>query len=424
MQQHPVQVFPLYKWLRIAIINLLIVATLGVAMRYKIIYPLPWFDQKHLLHAHSHFGFYGWISQALYTLLVSYVARRTDYNTVRKYNKLLVLNLVAAYGMLLSFPFQGYGPVSISFSLLSVLVSYWFTIQYWSDLKKVQTSVTHHWFKWGLLFNIISSLGTFALAYMMANQIANQHGYLASIYFFLHFQYNGWFFFIAMGLFSNKLFENGVSNARLRRVFRCFVWACVPAYLLSVLWLNIPMWVYVIVVASAIIQVVGWARMLVIIKEHIPLFKKRLSPLSRWLLGLSGIALSIKLILQLGSVIPSLSKLSYAYRPIIIGYLHLMLLGVITLFIFGYIMAYRIVIPKKKAWFGLILFVVGVLLNELILLVQGVTYMNYLPIPYLNEGLLGAAVIMLSGLMMTAFLMREPLEGEQIMWRSRVGEGE
>ncbi|RYG49866.1 MAG: hypothetical protein EOO01_11950, partial [Chitinophagaceae bacterium] len=100
-------VFPLYRWLKISLFNLLIVAFLGLTMRYKIAFSLPFVDQKYLLHAHSHFAFTGWITQALMAIMVSYIFRRTGYETVKKYTPILITNLIASYGMLLSFPFQG-----------------------------------------------------------------------------------------------------------------------------------------------------------------------------------------------------------------------------------------------------------------------------------------------------------------------------
>lgn len=412
--------FPLYKWLRIALINLVIVAIFGITMRYKILYSLPLVNQKHLLHAHSHFAFYGWISQVMLTLFVSYIHRRTNYETVKKYTPVLIANLICAYGMLISFSIQGYGIFSISFSILSIFVIYYFTIIYWRDLKKIKPVLTHKYLKLALIFNIISSVGAFALAWLMATNTANQRAYLASIYYFLHFQYNGWFFFAAMGLFSNKLYEEGVDEYKLKRVFWAFALSCIPAYFLSVLWLPMPTWVYIIVVISAVLQVYGWGVMLVIIKSQLSLLRSKLSPLARWMLTFAGFALTIKLLLQLGSVIPSLSTLSYSFRPIIIGYLHLVLLGVFTLFILGYMFAYRIVIPKKKAWWGVIIFTIGVILNELILLLQGVTYMGYFPLPYMNESLLGASLIMLTGLLFIVIMMREPLESEKIPWQPKI----
>ncbi len=56
---------PEQKWIKICFINLLIVALLGVTLRYKIAFSLPFVDQKHLLHGHSHFAFAGWITQII-----------------------------------------------------------------------------------------------------------------------------------------------------------------------------------------------------------------------------------------------------------------------------------------------------------------------------------------------------------------------
>lgn len=58
------------KWLGWGLFNLAIVAFYGVTMRYKIAFDFPFFDQKNLLHAHSHFAFSGWISQILYAGLM------------------------------------------------------------------------------------------------------------------------------------------------------------------------------------------------------------------------------------------------------------------------------------------------------------------------------------------------------------------
>ena len=195
----------LRKWLGISFFNLLIVASLGVILRYKIAFYLPFVDQKHLLHGHSHFAFAGWITQALMVLLVHYLNTKNIEKITQKYNWLLYANCITAYGMLIGFIYQGYGLFSILFSTLSIFVSYFFAIMYWRDLNKLTiTNTTHLWFKASLLFSVISSIGTFALVYMMANKIMLQHWQLGSIYFYLHFQYNGWFMFACIGLIVSK----------------------------------------------------------------------------------------------------------------------------------------------------------------------------------------------------------------------------
>ena len=389
------------KWLRLSLFNLLLVAILGVIMRYKIIYPLPWVDQKNLLHAHSHFAFAGWITQALMSLLVSYLFQKGDGGVLTRYRPVLYANLITAYGMLVTFPFMGYKFPSIAFSTLSIFTSYWFAVKYWRDLNKLKLKSTSIlWFKAAVVFNAVSSLGAFSLAYMLAAKHIHPDQYLASIYFFLHFQYNGWFFFSCMGLLSYQFNKMGVRENKLRKIFLLFVTACVPAYFLSALWLPIGQVIYILVVISVFLQLAGWILMLQTVRKTMAIIKKHVPVFSRWLFGLSAIALTIKLLLQSGSVIPSLSQFAFGFRPIIIGYLHLVLLGVISLFIIAYVIAFKIIFLNTKTKAGVIVFVIGIIINEILLMIQGIADMSYIPLPLVNQLLLVAAFVLLAGVLL------------------------
>ena len=289
---------PVRRWVSIALFNLLIVACIGVVLRYKILYPLPIVDQKHLLHGHSHFAFVGWISQAIMTMLVIYLENKTAEPAYKRYKWLLYTNLLTAYGMLITFPIEGYGLYSIIFSTASIFVSYIFGITYWRDLnRQKKEEPAHLWFKASLLFNAVSSLGAFALAVMMVKRVVFQNAYLAAEYFYLHFQYNGWFFFSCMGLFTGVIHRLGFESKLLRRIFWVFSFAFVPAYFLSALWMDLPVWVYILVVISAIAQVIGWAGLVYMLKKKWLLLRNELSPTESWVLLFSAIALLIKLLL-------------------------------------------------------------------------------------------------------------------------------
>ena len=387
------------KWIKITFINLFVVALLGVIMRYKIAYALPFIEQKNFLHAHSHFAFTGWITQALMTLMIAYLAKHAAENILKKYKWLLLSNLIAAYGMLFSFPWEGYGIVSIIFLTMSIFVSYVFAFIFWKDLhKRKEKSVSSYWFKAALIFNVISSFGAFFLSYMMANKIHHANWFLASTYYFLHFQYNGWFFFACMGLLCEQLKFN-ISFSLQKKVFRLFALACIPAYFLSALWLPIPAWVYVVVILAAAAQLLGWILIVKTIVYNKPAVFQNLPGKTKWLFILPATALSIKLLLQLGSTIPFLSKLAFGFRPVVIGYLHLMFLGVISLFIIGYCKMNKFIITGKTGNAGILIFVLGIILNEIFLMIQGLSYMNYITVPYINEWLLGAAIIMFGGIL-------------------------
>lgn len=391
-------VSPVHRWVRVSLLNLLIVASLGVVLRYKILYPLPFVDQKHLLHGHSHFAFAGWITQAIMTLLVTYLARQRGDIIYKKYKWLLYGNLLTAYAMLIAFPIEGYGLYSIIFSTASIFVSYAFAVLMWRDLNRLeQKTPTHLWIKAAVVFSALSSLGAFALAIMMVERIVFQNAYLAAEYFYLHFQYNGWFFFGCMGLLSEVLRKIDVSPKLLTQIFWLFACAAVPAYFLSALWMDLPVWVYILVVLAAIAQVAGWIKIVIQLKNKWTVIKNTLPLTAKWIMGFSAVALTAKLLLQLGSTIPSLSDLAFGFRPIVIGYLHLVLLGVITLFLLSYFFAGEYIQANKKTSFAVFLFATGVIINEILLMVQGVSAMSYTGIPFINELLFATAIILFSG---------------------------
>lgn len=388
---------PLHRWLKIVLFNLLLIAAIGLVLRYKITYSLPFIDQKHLLHGHSHFAFAGWISQAIMTLMVAYLAGQNGNIVYKKYRWLLWGNLLTAYGMLITFPIQGYGLFSIIFSTASIFTGYVFVWVYWKDLNRLTVKHTAHlWFKTALFCNAVSSLGAFALAVMMVKKIIHQNWYLGAQYFYLHFQYNGWFFFACMGLLTAKIFA-GVPGKILNKIFRLFAAAIIPAYFLSALWMDIPLWIYALVIIAAVTQVTGWVYMIVLIRKVLPSLKHSLPVTARWLFILSAAALTVKLLLQLGSTVPALSTLAFGFRPIVIGYLHLVLLGVITLFLIGYMFAESIITINKKAIAGAGIFAGGIIINEVFLMTQGVAALDYINIPFINESLLVAALIMFTG---------------------------
>ena len=396
-------------WLKFSLINLLVVALIGLLMRYKIGFEFPFFDQKHLQHSHSHFAFSGWISHTLMVLMISFLEKKGIWQETlgtgfKKYNSILVANLVCAYGMLIFFIIEGYGFFSILFSTSSIIVFCVFAFYFIKDLKLLPAdNLSKNWFKAALFFAIFSSFGTFALAYMMVTKNIHQEEYLASIYYYLHFQYNGWFFFACMGLLFSFLDLKASENPFYATVFKLFFLSCIPAYFLSTLWWDLPIWTYILTVIAAFLQVYAWFRFLIILVktkqdwiENHPFFL-------RYILLFVGFSLSVKFLLQLGSTIPALSQLAFGFRPIVIAYLHLVLLAILSLFLLFYIYANHLIHFNKQIKIGVIVFSIGVLLNEMILAIQGITSFSYTVIPYVNEMLFAIAIILVSGIGITAF---------------------
>ncbi len=389
--------FNIKFWLKISLINLLIVASLGVLMRYKIGFDFPYFSQKNIQHAHSHFAFAGWITHALYVLMIHFVLKKLPQNDTKNYKLLIVANLICSYGMLFSFSYQGYSILSIIFSTITIIIACFFTFYYYKDLKEIDNSnPSKPWFKAALLFNLISSIGTFYLAYMMASRNFNEHWYLASVYFYLHFQYNGFFIFSCLGLFfseCNTLFPQFKYN---KLFFKLFYVSFIPAYFLSTLWAKLPVWLYIITVIAAFTQVFAWFK---IIKAIMLALKSgsTLNKFQSYLILFVGIAFTVKLLLQLGSTIPSVSDLAFGFRPIVIAYLHLVLLGVISAFILAFIYTFNLIVVNKLTAIAFSVFLIGIFLNELVLGIQGVAAFSNIVVKFVNEVLFGVALLLLLG---------------------------
>lgn len=385
-------------WIRWSLLSFLIVSLFGATMRYKIGFEFPYFDQKNLQHAHSHFAFSGWITQTLWVFLVLLIKNNLSGNRIKTYNTILLANLICSYGMLVSFTIQGYDIFSITCSSLSIILSIVFVFSYLQDIKFINPQAGNY-IKAALCFNIISALGTAALCYMMATKQISQHYYLSSVYWYLHFQYNGWFLFASIGLFIAYVKHIMPNYNHSKNIFYLWVFSCLPAFGLSVLWLHIPLWLYIIIIAASVAQLIAWVIFLVELKKHAFINKQNFFNTSNLIFIIIGIAITIKLLLQLGSTIPEVSKLAFGFRPIVIAYLHLVFLLIISLFLVNYLIIKKLIILNTYTIIGLILFITGIILNEVVLTVQGIASFSYTIIPYVNTMLFIVSVLIFSGLL-------------------------
>lgn len=378
-----------YKgWVLVLIANLFLVALLGVLMRYKIAFSLPFFEQKHLQHAHSHFAFTAWISQALYLSLIHFLERGTLIKA-KVYNRILLANVILSVGMMISFILKGYHISSNTFSFLIVINSLLFTYYFVRDSKRiVKLSEVKNWFYAALFFNFLSMFGTFYLAYMMMNKMYVQELQLASVYFYLHFQYNGWFLFSCIGLMIFQL-SKVLPLKNLNVIFWIFFISSIPNYFLSILWLKIPETLYFIVVIAAFAQLLAWCYLLYQIYKNKLLLNESNDAFFKVIVWMLTLAFTLKLCLQLASTIPYISHLAYSLRPIVIAYLHLVLLVIISTFLLQYI--YKSIL-KINISTPLLYFVVFVLLNEILLGMQGFAGVFMVNIPNIQYYLLMASI--------------------------------
>ena len=386
-------------WLKFSVFNFLIVALLGVTMRYKILYSMPFLDQKHLQEAHSHFAFYGWITNVIYVLILNYMHKINAQIDLKKYEKLIVVNLIASFTMLGAFLYGGYFWASIAGSTVALLCSFVFFFFFLRDAKKIQDS-SKLWFLAGLFFAVISSVGVFNLGYMMMSKTATQDLYLASEYYYLHFQYNGFFIFSCIGflLFSMKQAGSGISEKQNKLIFWLLFIGCVIGYGLSVLWMKMPVSIFAVIVVATIMQTIGAVLLFVFIKKNWTNLVLKWSPMHRFVLLYAGFAFAVKIALQLGSTIPALNQFAFGFRNVVIAYLHLVLLMCIATFLVNQILATHYFTITNKLLMGFKLLLLGIFLNELILGLMGVFSIKYISIPFANEMLLGVSLLMFASI--------------------------
>ncbi len=394
------------NWFRWALFSLAVIALYGALMRYKIAFSFPFFDQKNLLHAHSHFAFSGWVSHVLYSGLALLILPFVTARQQAKYKVLVAANLFCAFGMLIAFTIQGYAFFSITLSTLSIVVAVIYAYIFIKDSQHFPAGhPSKNWAITGLLLNVLSAAGPLSLAYMMASKNIHHDFYLGSVYYFLHFQYSGWFFFGSMALVAGMLPSDFPS---LKKYFWVFAGTVIPTFFLSLLWTKLALWLYIITVIATITQLIAWIMLLV---KCLPVIKQKRTVSYPNSINIffyaAATALTIKFVLQAISVIPSLSQLVFGFRPIVIGYLHLVLLGIYSLFIIGYLFANRFIQINKTAKLAAFGFLSGVLLNEFFLGTQGLAAFTYTVIPFINELLLAAALILFSSAVLLAFSQRK-----------------
>ncbi|HET6991464.1 MAG TPA: hypothetical protein VFJ43_09080, partial [Bacteroidia bacterium] len=144
------------RWMRLAILNLLFVVLAGVFTRYKVTYSLPQIDFKNLLHAHSHFAFAAWASTALFAMIIAFFLEAEQQES-KIFSRLFILNQIMSYGMLVSFLLQEYGPVSITFSTLSIFVSYAYAWLIWKHTRKSGNILSVRALRFSLVCLVLSS---------------------------------------------------------------------------------------------------------------------------------------------------------------------------------------------------------------------------------------------------------------------------
>ena len=346
---------------------------MGLALRFSIMESIG-LNYRFLTHAHSHVAMLGWVYLMLFTLIVHYFIP----NKKPIYNRLFWLTEFAVIGMMISFPLQGYAAVSISFSTLHIFCSYYFAYLIWKN-HQTESVVTKKLLKASLLFMVLSTLGVWCLGPAVSILGQASAFYQIAIQFFLHFQFNGWFLIAVIAVFFHLL---QIENSKLFRVFFCLLIAStILTFALPIQWFAPHKALLFINALGILLQLASLYTFLKIIKPNLLNHVSAKPKIVLYLYFFSVVCFVLKTLLQALSIFPEFSLVVFEHRNFIIGFIHLMMLGIISGFLFSFILITRLVRFTKSLYIGIYSFLLGFVLTEMLLLIQGYKF-------YFGEGIL------------------------------------
>ena len=346
---------------------------MGLALRFSVLESIG-LNYRFLTHAHSHVAMLGWVYLMLFTLIVHYFI--PDKKPI--YNRLFWLTEFAVIGMMISFPLQGYAAISISFSTLHIFCSYYFAYLIWKN-HKTASVVTKKLLKASLLFMVLSTLGVWCLGPAVSILGQASAFYQIAIQFFLHFQFNGWFLIAVIAVFFHLL---QIEDSKLFSVFfSLLIAATILTFALPIQWFAPHKTLLFINVFGILLQLASLYFFLKLIKPNLLKHTKTQPKIVLYLYFFSVVCFVLKTLLQALSIFPEFSLVVFEHRNFIIGFIHLMMLGIISGFLFSFILNTQLVRFTKSLYIGIYSFLLGFVLTEMLLLIQGYKF-------YFGEGIL------------------------------------
>ncbi|WP_417444308.1 hypothetical protein [Joostella sp.] len=356
------------RFITICFSNFLIAATMGLLLRLLYVLPIDSMNFRFLTHAHSHTAMLGWVYLSIQLFIVKWYIKD---NTHKKYKRLFWITQLSIIGMLVSFPFQGYAMVSISFSTLHIFCSY--TLAYYAFKEIKATSPANKFMRLAIYFMLFSTIGVWCLGPTVVQYGKSSELYQLAIQFFLHFQFNGWFLIAVLSLIFRELdIKNSVSTKRL---YGFTVIATLLTYAFPASWYLDYSWLYWVNSIGVILQLIMVYYMFIILKKPLSESLKKQLPVVINLYRFAIITFLIKTLIQILTLVPVIATQAHAYKNLVIGFIHLIMLGVISSLLYANF--HHLLNIKKEHYFklGVYLFLTGIFITEALLFMQGSLYM-------------------------------------------------
>ena len=103
------------------------------------------------------------------------------------------------------------------------------------------------------------------------------------------------------------------------------------------------------------------------------------------------------MLLETGTIIPSLAHAVFGYRPVIIGFLHLVFLGLVSFYILSNYIERKVFASGSGAGIAIAWFSFSIIFNELILLIEGLGLIMGYAQPIYGWLLWIAAILLFTG---------------------------
>lgn len=350
---------------KISLFLFFIAATFGLLLRMNFAFPKFSLPYESLIQSHSHVAFLGWGYLSVTGLILSVFISEKE-RLKKSYLILLSIISVSISLMSVSFPFFGYKVFSITLLSVFGISSAILSVKIYRQLSA--KTPANQLIKWSLIFYLLSSLATWFIPVAVV-KFGKEVIYFNSIYFYLHFLYNGFFVFALFGLWF-KYFESEILKERLKH-FNIFLNLLIIgtflSYALSVLWSVNILFLNILGALSALFLIVSFIYFLKII-YHTKLETKWYNFLAVFAFS----SYSLKLFAQLLSALPWLvTKSIILKRFFIIGYLHLFTLAFLSIFILLFLFLFKKIVFSFQVKMGLVLILTGVILTEFLLFSGG-----------------------------------------------------
>ncbi|MBP2239534.1 hypothetical protein J2Z40_000087 [Cytobacillus eiseniae] len=380
-----------------------ITALSGVWMRFAPFHSNATIPYTNVLHGHSHLAILGWAFLGVFIVFLTVYWQKIKQK--RQAIALSITIFITSIAMFAAFLYQGYGIISIVLSTIHIFVEYWAVAFIHRHLKS-----QHDAPKSGKLFIraalftlVISSIGPFSLGYISANDLKDSFLFDVAIYFYLHFQYNGWLYLFLIGLFIMIIHSKKIEihSKLLIYGFWFYFVSLFPGFFSNILWVDLGSIGQILATIGIIGQWIGVVFTLVAFKGVWSRIVNQFSRFTVTCLFITFILLFLKSTMELGLILPQLASLIYDTRSIVIGYLHFTLLGFVSIFILTQYQMLNIISIKRLSVIGFTIFFIGFVFNKLLLFGQGLLQWLALPrISFDTIGLLIASVSLFVGILL------------------------